>query len=294
MNIKSNISELIGNTPIIKLDNIYAKCEFLNPAGSIKDRVALNMVEDGIKKGIITKDSILIEATSGNTGIALASICASKGLKLIITMPETMSKERQDLISAYGAEIILTPAKDGMQGSINKANQLKDELNGIIVGQFTNMANPQAHEKSTALEILSDMDNNIDIFVSAVGTGGTISGVGKVLKQHLSNIKIVAIEPSKSAVLSGKEANLHQIQGIGAGFIPNTLDTTIYDEVVTIDDEDAINTTKLLAKKYGLLVGISSGANLYIAQQLAKKYPNKNIVTILCDSGERYLSTGIF
>jgi cysteine synthase A len=305
MKIANSISDLIGNTPIIKLNNIdknlpaniYAKCEFMNPTGSVKDRIGFNMIKEAFNDGSINQNTHIIEPTSGNTGIALAAQCASLGLKLTLIMPESMSLERKKLISAFGANIILTPASEGMQGSLDKANELQQkEQNAIVLQQFENPNNPLIHETTTAIEILNDMDNNIDIFVTAVGTGGTLSGIGKILKQQIPDIQIVAIEPFNSAVLSGNSANSHKIQGIGAGFIPKILDINIYSDIIKVTDEDAIKRAKQLALEEGLLVGISSGANLEAAIQLAslKKNKDKNIVIILCDTGERYLSTELF
>jgi cysteine synthase A len=296
MNIANNIGDLVGNTPIIKLKSgIYAKCEFMNPTSSIKDRIGLNMIKQAFKNKSIDKNTTIIEPTSGNTGIALASQCASFGLKLILTMPKSMSQERRDLLEALGATLVLTPASDGMTGAIKKANQLAKSIeNSIVLQQFENPNNPSIHETTTAIEILKDMDKNIDIFVVAVGTGGTLSGTSKILKKHLPNIKIIAVEPTNSAVISGQNANSHKIQGIGAGFIPKNLDVNLIDEIVTVSDDDAILTARKLAKEEGLLVGISSGANIYASLNIQKKYPMKNIVTILCDTSERYLSSGIY
>ncbi len=305
MKIGQNVASLIGNTPIVRLHNIdkelygeiYGKCEFMNPSSSIKDRIALHMITGALLDGKINKDTHIIEPTSGNTGIGLASICASMGLKLTLTMPESMSVERRQLIKAYGANIVLTPANLGMSGAVNKAKELSElDKNSIVLDQFSNPDNPLTHEKTTALEMLNDMDKMIDIFVAGVGTGGTISGVGKVLKQEIAGIKIVAVEPLSSNVLSGGTPAPHKIQGIGAGFIPKILDTTIYDEIMMIDNDEAIDMAKEIAKKEGILVGISSGANVAAAIKLASKPENKGkkIVTILCDSGERYLSTGMF
>jgi cysteine synthase len=298
MKIAQNIGDLIGNTPIIKLKSgIYGKCEFMNPTSSVKDRIGFNMIKQSIKDGTITKDTNIIEPTSGNTGIALASQCASLGLKLTLTMPDSMSMERRNLLKALGANLILTPKEDGMNGAIKKANDIcKENKNSIVLQQFENHYNPSIHETTTAIEILNDMDKNIDIFVASVGTGGTLSGTAKVLKQELPNIKIVGVEPINSAVISGEKAGQHQIQGIGAGFIPKNLDIDLIDEVIKVSDEDAIKTARILAKNEGLLVGISSGANVYVSEQLRKKdeYKNKNIVTILCDTGERYLSSGLY
>ena len=301
MKIAKNISDLVGNTPIIQLNNvnssIYAKCEFMNPTSSVKDRIGMNMIAQAIKDGVVNKDSHIIEPTSGNTGVALASQCASLGIKLTLTMPESMSIERRKLMGIFGANIVLTPASEGMTGSINKAKELEsNETNAIVLDQFSNPNNPAIHEVTTAIEILNDMDSDIDIFVASVGTGGTLSGTGKILKEKLPNIKIIAVEPQSSAVLSGESANPHKIQGIGAGFIPDTLNTNIYDDIVKVSNEDAINSAKDLAKKEGLLVGISSGANIWAANHLASLEENKDkkIVTILCDTAERYLSTELF
>jgi len=303
--IAQNISDLVGNTPIIKLNNIdkdyeasiYGKCEFMNPTSSVKDRIGMNMIAQAIKEGLVNKNTHIIEPTSGNTGVALASQCAALEIKLTLTMPESMSVERQKLMKIFGANVVLTPAKEGMTGSINKAIEIeKSESNAIILQQFKNPNNPKAHELTTAFEILEDMNDDVDILVVAVGTGGTISGTGKVLKEKLPNIKIVAVEPKTSAVLSGNQPSPHKIQGIGAGFVPDTLDTSIYSEIIQVSNEDAINTSKKLAAKEGLLVGISAGANVWASEYLAKKAQNKGkkIVTILCDTGERYISTELF
>ncbi|HIP11997.1 MAG TPA: cysteine synthase A [Arcobacter sp.] len=301
MNIAKNLNDLVGNTPIIQLNNInkniYAKCEFMNPTSSVKDRLSMNMLDVALKNGTINKDTHIIEPTSGNTGVGLAAQCASRGMKLTLTMPDSMSQERRDLMSAFGASVVLTPAKLSMTGSINKALEMaKEEENAVVLDQFSNMSNPAIHETTTALEILNDMDEDVDILVVAVGTGGTISGTSKVLKQRLPNIKIVAVEPDDSAVLSGEEFGAHKIQGIGAGFIPKTMNTDIYDEIVRVTNDDAINTAKQIACSEGLLVGISSGANIWASNYISAKEENKDkkIVTILCDTGERYLSTGIF
>jgi len=301
MKIAKNISDLVGNTPIIQLNNInsniYAKCEFMNPTSSIKDRLAMNILDVALQNKTINKQTHIIEPTSGNTGVGLAAQCASRGMKLTLTMPDSMSSERISLMKAFGANVVLTPAKEGMNGSIQKAKQMaKEQGNAVVLDQFSNMANPIIHESTTAIEILNDMDNDIDVLVVAVGTGGTISGTSKVLKQKLPNIKIIAVEPKSSAVLSGQEMNAHKIQGIGAGFIPKTLNTNIYDEIIQVSNEDAINTTVKIASSEGLLVGISSGANVWASEFISKKeeYKNKKIVTFLCDTGERYLSTGIF
>jgi cysteine synthase A len=303
MKIAENITQLIGNTPMIKLNhasknsgaNIFAKCEFMNPTSSIKDRIATNMIEDAMSKGYITKDTTVIEPTSGNTGVALASVCASLGIKLILTMPESMSIERRKILKAFGARLELTDASKGMIGSLEKAQELNKSIkNSIILQQFSNPANPQIHRSTTAQEILNDCDKKIDIFVSSVGTGGTITGVGEILKKEIPDLKIVAVEPENSAVLSGESMGAHKIQGIGAGFIPEVLNSDIYDEIVKVSDDDAYKSARELAKDEGLLVGISSGANVFASKEIAKKYPNKNIITILCDTGERYLSGDLF
>ena len=305
MNIANDISELIGKTPLVKLNSvsvetgcmILGKCEFMNPSGSIKDRVGKNMIKEALKQGVIDKHSTVIEPTSGNTGVALASICATKGIKLILTMPESMSLERRKLLSALGAKIELTPAKDGMEGAIKKAKKLHKEIeNSIILQQFENPYNPDIHRKTTAREILKDTKENIDIFVAAVGTGGTITGIGEALKEALPDIKIVAVEPKESAVLMGDKAGLHRIQGIGPGFIPKILNTKIYNEVIGVSSEDAYKMSRRIAKEEGILVGISSGANVHAATQIAKRPENRGkiVVTILCDSAERYLSTELF
>jgi len=301
MKIAKNISDLVGNTPIIQLNNInsniYAKCEFLNPTSSIKDRLAMNILDVALQDGTIDLNTHIIEPTSGNTGVGLAAQCASRGMKLTLTMPDSMSVERISLMKAYGANVVLTPAKLSMQGSITKALKMADEEeNAIVLDQFSNMANPAIHESTTAIEILNDMNNDIDVLVCSVGTGGTISGTAKILKEKLPNIKIIAVEPKQSAVLSGQAMAAHKIQGIGAGFIPKTLNTNIYDEIIQVSNEDAINTTVSIARKEGLLVGISSGCNVWASDFISKqdKYKNKKIVTFLCDTGERYLSTGIF
>ena len=305
MNIAKNITQLVGNTPLVRLNtpsqesgaNIIAKCEFMNPTSSVKDRIGAHMIQRGLESGAITKESIIIEPTSGNTGIALAANCAAQGLKLILTMPESMSVERRNLLRAFGAELVLTPAAEGMNGAIAKAESLqREQKNAIVLQQFENLYNPEIHELTTAQEILKDCDGEIDAFVAAVGTGGTLTGTAKALCREKPEIKIVAVEPSASAVLSGESAAAHKIQGIGAGFIPKVLDTSLYSEVIKVSNEDAINTAKMLAKREGLLVGISSGANVFAAMQLAKReeFRGKTIVTILCDTGERYLSTELF
>ena len=308
MNIKNSALELIGNTPILKLNNymkaigvedvvILAKLDYLNPAGSAKDRVALAMIEDAEKKGLLKEGATIIEPTSGNTGIGLAMVAACKGYRAILTLPETMSVERRNLLKAYGAEIVLTDGKAGMKGAIAKAEELEKEIDGaIILGQFDNPANPAMHKATTGPEIWEQTEGQVDIFVAGVGTGGTISGVGEYLKEQNSNIKVVAVEPAGSPVLSGGEAGPHGIQGIGGGFVPATLNTDIYDEVITIDDMDAIKEGKRFAVSEGVLVGISSGAALKAAEILAKRPENrgKTIVAFLPDSGDRYLSTPMF
>ncbi len=298
MNIANNLTELIGNTPLVKINrltdsNIFAKLESFNPAGSVKDRPALNMIETAERQGLINKDTIIIEPTSGNTGIGLAMVCAIKGYKMILIMPENMSIERRKLLKAYGAEIILTNKSEGMQGSVDKALELSKEYpNSFIPQQFNNPANPEAHVHTTAEEIWKDTDGKVDILVAGVGTGGTISGTAKGLKSHNPNIKIIAVEPEASQVLSGKQASAHKIQGIGANFIPKNFDRNLVDEIFCVSDNDAIITTKALAAKEGVLCGISSGAAMYAAIEIAKRQENKNknIVVILPDSGERYLS----
>lgn len=305
--IYKSVTELIGNTPIIELKNIeekndlkatvLAKLEYFNPAGSVKDRVAKSMIEDAESTGVLKKGATIIEPTSGNTGIGLASVATSKGYKTILTMPETMSIERRNLLKAYGAEIVLTDGTKGMSGAIAKANELKDEIeNSVILGQFVNPANPKVHFNTTGPEIYEDTDGNVDIFVAGVGTGGTLSGAGKYLKSKNPNVKVVAVEPATSPVLSEGHGGPHKIQGIGAGFVPDTLDTEIYDEIITVKNEDAFATSNSIAKTEGILVGISSGAALWAALELAKRPENegKTIVAILPDTGERYLSTGIF
>ncbi len=305
MNIANNITELIGNTPLVKLNfpshetgaTILGKCEFMNPTSSVKDRIGFSMIKDALDKGLIKGETRIIEPTSGNTGIALASICAALGLKLTLTMPESMSMERRNLLKALGAELVLTPAAAGMKGAIDKAQELSDSLDdAIILQQFNNPANPEIHRQTTAKEILRDTDSSVDIFVAAVGTGGTLTGTSSVLKEQIPGIQIVAVEPEDSAILSGGKPGPHKIQGIGAGFVPGILDTEIYGEVVKVSNDDAINTAKMLALHEGLLVGISAGANVYAAMQVAARPENmgKTIVTILCDTGERYLSTALF
>lgn len=305
--IYKNLTDLIGKTPLLELStynnknnlkaNILAKLEYFNPAGSVKDRIAKAMIEDAEEKGLLKPESIIIEPTSGNTGIGIASVGTAKGYKVIIVMPETMSVERRSLIKAYGAEIVLTEGAKGMKGAIAKANELAAETqNSFIPGQFVNPANPEVHKKTTGPEIWEDTDGNVDIFVAGIGTGGTITGVGEYLKSKNPNIKIVAVEPADSPVLSEGRSGAHKIQGIGAGFIPDTLDTSIYDEIITVKNEEAFDKTRELSKSEGLLVGISSGAATFAATELAKRPENsgKTIVVLLPDTGERYLSTGLF
>ncbi len=303
MKIAENITELIGNTPLVKLNTvsnetnstIIGKCEFMNPTSSVKDRIGFNMIDDAMQKGLINEDTTIIEPTSGNTGIALASICASLGIKLILTMPESMSIERRKVLGAFGAKLELTDKAKGMNGAIEKAQALHKEIeNSLILQQFSNPANPDIHRKTTALEILRDTDKKVDIFVAAIGTGGTITGTGEILKQEIPDIKIIAVEPSDSAVLSGGKGGPHKIQGIGAGFVPDALNREVYDEIIQVSNKDAFAMSKALAHDEGLLIGISAGANVHAAREIAKKYPGKTIVTILCDTGERYLSTELF
>lgn len=304
--IYDSITELIGSTPLLRLNKyvrergldaeIIAKLEYLNPAGSVKDRVALNMVLDAEERGLLKAGGTIIEPTSGNTGIGLALVAAARGYKLILTMPETMSEERRRLIKAYGAEIVLTPGAEGMSGAIKRAEELKNSIEGsIIAGQFENPANPEAHRKTTAQEILRDA-GKVDFFVAGVGTGGTITGVGQVLKEHYPEVKIVAVEPAGSPVLSKGEKGPHGIQGIGAGFVPKALDTSVYDEVITVTDEEALAEGRFLARTEAFLTGISSGAALFAARRVAERKENagKRILVLLPDSGDRYLSTALF
>lgn len=307
-NIKQSSTELIGNTPILQLNRytkevgvknatVLAKLEYLNPAGSVKDRIALAMIEDAEKKGTLKPGATIIEPTSGNTGIGLAAVAAAKGYKTILTLPETMSVERRNLLKAYGAELVLTEGTQGMKGAIAKAEELNREIKGsVILGQFSNEANPRAHKKTTGPEIWEQTDGRVDIFVAGVGTGGTITGVGKFLKSKNPKIRIVAVEPATSAVLSGEKSGPHKIQGIGAGFVPEVLNTTIYDEVIPVDNEAAFAEGRRFAIAEGILVGISSGAALKAATILAERPENKGktIVVLLPDSGDRYLSTGLF
>lgn len=305
--IYKSADELIGKTPLLELSHIeeklglkakiVAKLEYFNPAGSVKDRVAKAMIDDAEKKGLLKKGSVIIEPTSGNTGIGLASVAAARGYRIIIVMPETMSVERRQIMKAYGAELVLSDGAKGMKGAIAKAEELAREIpDGFIPGQFVNPANPQAHFDTTGPEIYEDTDGNIDYFVAGVGTGGTITGVGKYLKSKLPAVKVVAVEPATSAVLSTGVAGPHKIQGIGAGFVPDVLDTKIYDEIIPVANEDAFATGKLIGKSEGVLVGISSGAAVWAAIELAKKPENegKTIVVLLPDTGDRYLSTPLF
>ena len=305
--IHDNILDLIGKTPMMKFANIekkenvkaniLGKLECFNPSGSVKDRIAKAMIENAEKEGILKENSTIIEPTSGNTGIGIASVARVKGYKVILTMPESMSIERRNLLKAYGAQIVLTEAKKGMGGAISKAKELQEEMeNAVILGQFENMANPQVHYDTTAREIIEDTDNNVDIFIAGVGTGGTLSGTAKYLKEQNPNVQVIAVEPLQSPVLSKGVSGPHKIQGIGAGFVPNTLDINIYDEVFTVDNDDALKTANMIAKTEGILLGISSGSAIYTAIQVGKREENanKNIVVILPDTGERYLSTGVF
>lgn len=307
MKIYEKITDLIGRTPIMKLNNysaaqgldtpVLAKLEYFNPAGSVKDRVAKAMIDDAEEKGLLTSDSVIIEPTSGNTGIGLAAVAAARGYRIILTMPETMSIERRNLLKAYGAQIVLTEGAKGMTGAIKKADELKGEIeNSVILGQFVNPANPAAHFATTGPEIWEDTDGKVDIFIAGVGTGGTVTGVGQYLKSKNPDVKIVAVEPATSPVLSQGKSGPHKIQGIGAGFVPDVLDTKVYDEILPIENEDAFKTGNKFAKTEGILVGISSGAALKAAEILSKRPENKGktIVALLPDTGERYLSTALF
>lgn len=307
MRVYRKITDLIGGTPLLELTNyekanalnakIYAKLEYFNPAGSVKDRIAKAMLDDAEEKGLLKPGAVIIEPTSGNTGVGLASVAASRGYKVILTMPETMSVERRNLLKAYGAELVLTEGAKGMPGAIAKAKELAEQTpNSYIPSQFTNPANPAVHLKTTGPEIWADTDGKVDIFVAGVGTGGTLSGVGAYLKSQNPNVKVVAVEPATSPVLSGGKAGPHKIQGIGAGFVPDTLNTDIYDEILPVQNEDAFATGRALARSEGVLVGISSGAAVFAAAQLAKRPENagKVIVALLPDTGERYLSTPMF
>ena len=298
---------LIGNTPLLEMTHlekelglkatVLAKLEYFNPAGSVKDRIARQMIDDAEKKGLLKPDSVIIEPTSGNTGIGLASVAAARGYRIIIVMPDTMSVERRQLMKAYGAELVLSEGAKGMKGAIAKADELaKETPNSFIPGQFVNPANPQAHYETTGPEIYRDTDGDVDIFVAGVGTGGTLSGVGRYLKEQKPDVKVVAVEPATSAVLSAGVAGAHKIQGIGAGFVPDTLDTSIYDEIITVENEAAFDTGRMIGRKEGVLVGISSGAAMWAAIELAKRPENegKTIVVLLPDTGDRYLSTPLF
>lgn len=307
MRVYKNVSDLVGKTPLVELSNyseifnlsalILGKVEYFNPAGSVKDRIAKAMIEDAESKGLINKSTVIIEPTSGNTGIGLAAMAASRGYRIILTMPETMSVERRNLLKAYGAELVLTDGTKGMKGAIEKANELAAEMeNSFVPSQFSNFSNAEMHKKTTGPEIWEDTDGKVDIFVAGVGTGGTITGVGEYLKSKNPDIKIVAVEPKDSPVLSGGKPGPHKIQGIGAGFIPDILNTSVYDEIIQVGSEDAFENGRILAQKEGILVGISSGAALYAAKELAKRPENKGktIVVMLPDTGERYLSTAMF
>lgn len=307
MAVYTSIDQLIGNTPLLELSNIeknldlkakvLVKLEYFNPAGSVKDRIAKAMLDDAEAAGKLNKDSVIIEPTSGNTGVGLASVAAARGYRLIITMPETMSVERRLLMKAYGAELVLTDGAKGMKGAIAKAEELTAEIpNSFIAGQFTNPANPQVHIKTTGPEIWNDTEGKVDVFVAGVGTGGTVTGVGKFLKSQNPDVKVVAVEPASSPVLSKGTAGAHKIQGIGAGFVPDTLDTSVYDEVIAVENDDAFETGRLVGHSEGVLVGISSGAAVWAAIELAKRPENegKTIVALLADTGERYLSTPLF
>ena len=307
MAVYTSIDQLVGNTPLLELSNIeknldlkakvLVKLEYFNPAGSVKDRIAKAMLDDAEAAGNLNKDSVIIEPTSGNTGVGLASVAAARGYRLIITMPETMSVERRLLMKAYGAELVLTDGAKGMKGAIAKAEELTAEIpNSFIAGQFTNPANPRAHIKTTGPEIWDDTEGKVDVFVAGVGTGGTVTGVGKYLKSQNPDVKVVAVEPASSPVLSKGTAGAHKIQGIGAGFVPDTLDTSVYDEVIAVENDDAFETGRLVGHSEGVLVGISSGAAVWAAIELAKRPENegKTIVALLADTGERYLSTPLF
>ena len=302
--IKNSFLDLVGSTPLVRVNNlikkdelkadVLAKLEYFNPAGSVKDRIAKEMIQDALEKGLINENTTLIEPTSGNTGIGLSAVATALNLKIIITMPETMSVERRNLMKAYGAELVLTPGSEGMKGAIAKAKELASQIeNSFIPGQFENPANPQAHYKTTGPEIYSQTEGKVDIFVAGVGTGGTISGIGKYLKEQNPNVKVVAVEPASSPVLSTGKGGAHKIQGIGAGFVPDTLDTKIYDEIITVENEDAFASGKEVAKTEGILIGISSGAAIQATKELAKREENKGktIVVLLPDGGDRYLST---
>ena len=305
--IASQLTELIGNTPLLELTNyekelglkahIVAKLEYFNPLGSVKDRVAAAMIEQGIKDGLINQETVIIEPTSGNTGIGLAFVSAAKGLHLILTMPDTMSVERRKIVSALGAEIVLTPGREGMKGAIAKADELSKEIPGsFVAGQFVNPSNPKAHRLTTGPEIWEDTDGKVDVFVAGIGTGGTITGVGEYLKEKNPDVKVIAVEPATSPVLSKGVSGAHKIQGIGAGFVPDTLNTKVYDEIIAVENDDAFVAAKEIASAEGILVGISSGAAYFAAKQIAERpeYAGKNIVVLLPDSGDRYYSTPLF
>nr|WP_186856369.1 cysteine synthase A [Christensenella tenuis] len=300
MKLAKQLTDLIGNTPLLQLNHInpaiWAKLESFNPQGSVKDRAAYYMIKDGIDKGLIQEDTVIVESTSGNTGVALAYICTCMGLRLIITMPESMSMERRNLLAALGAELVLTPAAEGMRGAIKKAKEICEKENGYMVGQFENPANARAHRETTAPEILRDLVDDVDVFVAGVGTGGTITGCAEMFKEKLSDVKIVAVEPAESPVLSGGKAAPHKIQGIGAGFVPKILKRELIDEVMQVSADDAYKAARMLAKKEGVLCGVSSGAALAAAMRQAERPENagKKIVVILPDTGERYLSTDLF
>lgn len=307
MSLYQNIIDTIGNTPVIELKNIekeyglcchvFAKLDSFNPGGSAKDRIAKAMIIDAEEKGLINKDTLIVEPTSGNTGIGLAMVCASRGYKLVLTMPETMSIERRKILAAYGANLVLTEGKLGMKGAIAKAEEiLKENKNSFMPSQFNNMANPIAHYMTTGKEIYKDLDGNVDVFIAGVGTGGTVSGVGRYLKENKKSVKVIAVEPSGSPMISKGEAGPHKIQGIGAGFIPNTLDRSVIDEVITVTNEEAMENARMIAKKEGILVGISSGAALTALLKVAsrKESEGKNLVVMLVDTGERYLSSELF
>ena len=303
--IANNIEELIGNTPLVKINTlseetgttILGKCEFMNPTSSVKDRIAFNMINEALNSGRIDKDTTVIEPTSGNTGIGLAAICAAKGISLILTMPESMSIERRKILAHLGAELVLTPAVEGMGGAVKRADELEKELDSAkVLQQFNNLDNPDIHRKTTAEEILKDTDGDLDIFVAAVGTGGTLTGTAEVLKSHIDELEVIAVEPATSPVLVGGKAGPHKIQGIGAGFVPEILNTEIYNEILAVTNEEAFAMAQKVAREEGLLVGISAGANLHAANLLANRPENKGktIVTVLCDTAERYLSTELF
>lgn len=302
MRIADNITGLIGETPIVKLKktdkdsaDIYAKLEFFNPGSSVKDRIALAMIEAAEESGELQEGSTIVEPTSGNTGIGLAMVAAAKGYRLVVVMPDTMSQERRNILRAYGAELILTPGAEGMKGAIKKAEQLQDEQGYFMPQQFNNEANPEVHARTTGREIVKQMENGLDAFVSGIGTGGTITGAGKVLKDHFKDIKIYAVEPDDSAILSGDKPGPHKIQGLGAGFVPKTLDTTVYDNVIRVSNEQAFETTRSVAKSDGVLGGISAGAAIYAARKVAKELgAGKKVLAVLPDNGERYLSTPLF